>query len=156
MKIRCLQDCNGIGYEHFKKGQEREIQDDLANVLIQYAYAERIEPAKDQKREALIKQFNDLGLIGEAEKMDTHIIEDCIKTYLYRVEQDKLIAEEKAKLEAGEGQTPKDEASSDETEEEKRAKLISRAKELGVKGVLENFKDETLEKKIAEAEEAAK
>lgn len=39
-----------------------------------------------------------------------------------------------------------------ETEEEKRVRLIAKAKELQIKGVLENFKIETLEKKIAEAE----
>ena len=39
-----------------------------------------------------------------------------------------------------------------ETEEEKKARLIARAKELEIKGVLSNFGIETLEKKIAEAE----
>lgn len=39
-----------------------------------------------------------------------------------------------------------------ETEEDKKARLIARAKELDIKGVLSNFGTETLEKKIAEAE----
>ena len=42
----------------------------------------------------------------------------------------------------------------EENAEEKEA-LIARAKELGVKGVLENFKVATLKKKIAEAEQGA-
>ena len=43
-----------------------------------------------------------------------------------------------------------------ETEEQKRERLIARATELEIKGVLASFKTETLEKKIAEAEEKLK
>ena len=39
-----------------------------------------------------------------------------------------------------------------ETEEEKRSRLIKRAEELQIKGVLTKFKTETLEKAIVKAE----
>jgi hypothetical protein len=57
-------------------------------------------------------------------------------------------AEAKEKLEKKED----NKNGSSENEEEKRIKLIARAEELEIKGVLVNFKTETLEKKIAEAE----
>jgi len=149
VKVKCVQDCNGTGYEHFKKGQERELSENTAKKLIEFGYAESLEPAKDQYREALINKFKELGLIGETEKMDTNIIEDCI----YDFKNSKNGNENY--LPAGDIKTDLEnpsEINTEETEEEKRARLISKAEELGIKGVLSNFKDETLEKKIAEAE----
>lgn len=60
----------------------------------------------------------------------------------------KIRREQAEKLKAKEENT--------ETEEEKRARLIARATELEIKGVLASFKTETLEKKIAETEENIK
>lgn len=42
MKIKALINCTGIGYEDFKKGEEREIEDKIAEVLINFAYAEKV------------------------------------------------------------------------------------------------------------------
>lgn len=42
MKVKCLINCNGYGYEDFKKDTEREIKNDIAKVLVKFGYVEEI------------------------------------------------------------------------------------------------------------------
>ena len=39
MKIKCIKNCTGIGYENFKKGDARNLKKELANKLIAFGYA---------------------------------------------------------------------------------------------------------------------
>jgi len=42
MKIKCIRNCTGIGYEDFKKGQTRNLKKDLANKLISFGYVAQV------------------------------------------------------------------------------------------------------------------
>lgn len=48
MKVKALIDCVGIGYE-LKAGEEADLLDDLAKLLLRFGYVEAI---KSPKREA--------------------------------------------------------------------------------------------------------
>jgi len=42
MKIKCIRNCTGIGYEDFKKGQTRNLKKGIANKLIAFGYASEV------------------------------------------------------------------------------------------------------------------
>ena len=70
---------------------------------------------------------------------------------ILEVGQEVTVSEKVAKMLTGFGYAEILEEAEEKNTEEKET-LIARAKELGVQGVLQNFKIETLKKKIAEAE----
>ena len=72
---------------------------------------------------------------------------------ILEVGQEVTVSEKVAKMLASFGYAEILEEAEEKNTEEKEA-LIARAKELGIDGVLQNFKIETLKKKIAEAEKA--
>lgn len=41
MKVKALIDCVGVGYE-FKKGEVKEVKKPIADLLIQFGYAEEV------------------------------------------------------------------------------------------------------------------
>ena len=42
MKVKCIRDCTGIGYENFKKGQTRNLKKGIANKLIAFGYVSEV------------------------------------------------------------------------------------------------------------------
>lgn len=46
MKIKCIVSCNGVGYEHFNIGEERDIEKQTAKTLVDFGYAVAIEAKK--------------------------------------------------------------------------------------------------------------
>ncbi len=50
MRVLCKVNCNGMGYENFKVGEEREIQKDTAKLLIDYGYAEPVAVSEKPKK----------------------------------------------------------------------------------------------------------
>lgn len=46
MKVRCLENCTGVGYEKFKVGEERELPEALAKKLINFGYVEAVKKSK--------------------------------------------------------------------------------------------------------------
>lgn len=40
MEVKCLEACNGNGYENLEVGEVREISDSLAEILIRFGYVE--------------------------------------------------------------------------------------------------------------------
>lgn len=43
MKVRALENINGVGYENFMVHEERELENELAEKLIRYRYVEAVE-----------------------------------------------------------------------------------------------------------------
>lgn len=39
MKIKCVMNCNGVGYEDFNVGEERDIEKQTAKMLVDFGYA---------------------------------------------------------------------------------------------------------------------
>lgn len=39
MKIKCVMNCNGVGYENFNAGQERDVEKSTAKTLVDFGYA---------------------------------------------------------------------------------------------------------------------
>ena len=42
IKVKALIDCTGDGYTNFNKDEERELPKDIAEILINFGYAEEI------------------------------------------------------------------------------------------------------------------
>ena len=46
MKVKALENIDGIGYEDFNKGEVRNLKKDLADKLISFNYVEEVETTK--------------------------------------------------------------------------------------------------------------
>lgn len=46
MKVKCLVNCNGLGYEKFEPGEEREVSEEVGEKLERFGYVEKIEEKK--------------------------------------------------------------------------------------------------------------
>lgn len=42
MKVKAIEDCTGVGYEDFSKGETRNLKKTIAEKLINFGYAEEI------------------------------------------------------------------------------------------------------------------
>lgn len=51
MKVKAFVDCNGYGYEDFKAGEERNVRKEIAELLINFGYAESVEPKRKKPEE---------------------------------------------------------------------------------------------------------
>jgi hypothetical protein len=49
MKVKALLNCNGVGYENFKKDEIRNLPKKLAEVLVKYKYVEEIVESKNDE-----------------------------------------------------------------------------------------------------------
>lgn len=48
MKIKAKIDCTGVGYENFKAGETRNVKKEIAEKLLKFRYAEKVNTS--QKR----------------------------------------------------------------------------------------------------------
>ena len=48
MKVICKVNCTGMGYENFNIDEVRDIKKDIAETLIDFGYADKIEKGKEK------------------------------------------------------------------------------------------------------------
>lgn len=48
MKVKCMVNCNGIGYENFKEGEFRDVSKETAEKLVGFGYAEQVSTENEQ------------------------------------------------------------------------------------------------------------
>lgn len=72
-----------------KKSETERQNEELKALAKKKIIDEYLAEQEKEKRDKLIKQFNNFGLVGNAEELTTDCIEECVKTHIVVLEREK-------------------------------------------------------------------